>query len=82
MSSQPPFGELVRLIARALVDQPDQVQVREVGSDRGNRVELSVARSDLGKVIGRDGRTAQSIRALLQTAASKANRRVHLDILG
>jgi len=79
--SGPQLGELVRLVARALVDEPDQVQVREVVGDRGTRVELAVARGDIGKIIGREGRTAQGIRSLLQAAASKANRRVHLDIL-
>lgn len=74
------FTDLVTLIARALVDQPDQVSVHEIEGDRFPRIELSVAREDIGKVIGKDGRTAQSIRALLSAAASKANRRVHLDI--
>lgn len=74
------FTDLVTLIARALVDQPDQVSVHEVEGDRFPRIELSVAREDIGKVIGKDGRTAQSIRALLSAAASKSNRRVHLDI--
>ena len=73
--------DLVVLIARALVDQPDRVVVREVEGDRFPRIELQVAREDIGKVIGKDGRTAQSIRTLLNTAASKVGRRVHLDIL-
>lgn len=79
--SAPQLGELVRLVARSLVDEPEQVQVREVVGDRGTRVELTVARGDIGKIIGREGRTAQCIRTLLQAASSKANRRVHLDIL-
>lgn len=74
------FTDLVTLIARALVDQPDQVSVHEVEGERFPRIELSVAREDIGKVIGKDGRTAQSIRALLSAAAAKSNRRVHLDI--
>lgn len=73
--------DLVSLIARALVDQPDQVEVREVPGDRVARIELSVAREDIGKVIGKDGRTAQAIRALLAAAASKTGRRAHLDIV-
>ena len=73
--------DLVSLIARALVDQPDQVSVQEVDGDRFPRIELSVAREDIGKVIGKDGRTAQCIRTLLSAASSKAGRRVHLDIV-
>lgn len=74
------LGELVGLIARALVDRPDAVEINEVGGDRG-RIELRVAREDIGKVIGKDGRTAQSIRALLAAAASRLNRRALLDIV-
>jgi predicted RNA-binding protein YlqC (UPF0109 family) len=77
----PPLGELVRLIARTLVDQPEEVRVHESSNDRVARIELTVAKSDIGKIIGRDGKTAQSIRALLQAAAAKANRRALLDIV-
>lgn len=77
----PSLVDLVTLIARSLVDQPDRVSVHEVDGDRFPRIELSVAREDIGKVIGKDGRTAQSIRALLNAAASKAGRRAHLDIV-
>ena len=80
-SSSAMLLDLVALIARALVDHPDKVVVREVTGDRFPRIELSVAREDIGKVIGKDGRTAQSIRALLNAAASKAGLRAHLDIL-
>ena len=73
--------DLVILIARALVDHPDRVSVREVQGDRFPRIELAVAREDIGKVIGKDGRTAQCIRTLLNAASSKAGRRVHLDIV-
>ena len=79
--SSSPFVDLVVLIARSLVDQPDRVAVREVTSERFPRIELTVAREDIGKVIGKDGRTAQSIRVVLSAAASKAGRRAHLDIL-
>jgi predicted RNA-binding protein YlqC (UPF0109 family) len=72
---------LVALIARALVDHPDQVKVREVTGDRFPRIELAVSRDDIGKVIGKDGRTAQSIRALVNAAAHKAGTRAYLDIL-
>jgi predicted RNA-binding protein YlqC (UPF0109 family) len=81
MTSSSPLVDLVALIARSLVDQPDQVSVREVQGDRFPRIELSVAREDIGKVIGKEGRTAQSIRTVLNAAASKAGRRAHLDIL-
>jgi predicted RNA-binding protein YlqC (UPF0109 family) len=76
-----PLVDLVSLVARALVDNPDRVVVREVLGDRFPRIELTVAREDIGKVIGKDGRTAQSIRTLLSAAASKTGRRAHLDIL-
>lgn len=74
--------EFVELVARALVDQPDQVEVNQTQSDKNPRIELSVAREDIGKVIGKDGRTAQSIRILLNAAASKSGLgRAYLDIL-
>ncbi len=75
------FGALIKTIAVALVDDADAVEVREVEADRAITVELTVAKDDIGKVIGKDGRTAQSIRTLLTAAAIKAGRRVHLDIL-
>ncbi|AKT39827.1 KH domain-containing protein [Chondromyces crocatus] len=81
MASASPLVDLVTLVARQLVDRPEQVVVREVTGDRFPRIELSVAREDIGKVIGKDGRTAQSIRTLLSAAASKSGRRAHLDIL-
>lgn len=80
-ASASPLVDLVALIARSLVDQPEKVVVREVPGDRFPRIELQVAREDIGKVIGKDGRTAQSIRTLLNAAASKAGGRAHLDIL-
>jgi uncharacterized protein len=80
-TSQSALADLVALIARSLVDQPDKVEVHEVQGDRFPRIELSVAREDIGKVIGKDGRTAQSIRTLLSAAAAKAGRRAHLDIV-
>lgn len=76
-----PLTDLVALIAKSLVDQPDRVTVREVQGERFPRIELSVAREDIGKIIGKDGRTAQSIRTLLNAAASKIGYRAHLDIL-
>lgn len=76
-----PLAQLVSLIASALVDNPERVVVREHMGDRVPRIELRVAREDIGKVIGKDGRTAQSIRTLLAAAASKMGRRAYLEIL-
>ena len=76
-----PLGKLIGLIARALVDQPDRVVVRETDHDHHPRIELMVAPEDIGKVIGKDGRTAQSIRTLLAAAAMRAGKRAHLDIV-
>jgi len=68
-------------LAKALVDRPEQVEVREAHGDRYPRIELLVAPDDIGKVIGKDGRTAQCIRALLLAAASRTGARVQLEIL-
>lgn len=76
-----PLTKLVAHLAKALVDRPDQVEVREAQGDRFPRIELTVAPDDIGKVIGKDGRTAQCIRALLQAAAARAGVRAHLDIV-
>ncbi|HEX7668156.1 MAG TPA: KH domain-containing protein [Polyangiaceae bacterium] len=73
--------ELISTIARALVDEPDAVDVHEVEGDHNCLIELKVAKNDIGKVIGKDGRTAQSMRALLSAASTKIGRRAHLDIL-
>ena len=73
--------ELVTEIARALVDIPDEVAVREITGEQVTVLELRVAPSDLGKVIGKQGRTARSIRTLLGAAGMKLNRRFTLEIL-
>ena len=72
---------LVTEIAKALVDLPDEVAVREVEGEQVTVLELRVAPSDLGKVIGKQGRTARSIRTLLGAAGMKLNRRFTLEIL-
>ena len=72
---------LVEEIAKALVDIPEQVSVREVEGEQVTVLELRVATSDLGKVIGKQGRTARSIRTLLGAAGMKMNRRFTLEIL-
>ncbi len=73
--------DLVTEIAKALVDIPDEVVVREVEGEQVTVLELRVAPSDLGKVIGKQGRTARSIRTLLGAAGMKLNRRFTLEIL-
>jgi predicted RNA-binding protein YlqC (UPF0109 family) len=73
--------ELVEEIAKALVDLPDEVSVREVTGEQVTVLELKVAPSDLGKVIGKQGRTARSIRTLLGAAGMKLSRRFTLEIL-
>jgi predicted RNA-binding protein YlqC (UPF0109 family) len=72
---------LVEEIAKALVDIPEEVSVREVEGEQVTVLELRVAPSDLGKVIGKQGRTARSIRTLLGAAGMKLNRRFTLEIL-
>lgn len=73
--------ELVEDIAKALVDDSDQVVVREVQGEQITVLELRVAPGDLGKIIGKQGRTARSIRTLLGAAGMKLNRRFTLEIL-
>ena len=73
--------ELVEEIAKALVDIPEEVAVSEVQGEQVTALELKVAPSDLGKVIGKQGRTARSIRTLLGAAGMKLNRRFTLEIL-
>ena len=73
--------ELVEAIAKALVDLPDQVSVRAVEGEQATILELRVAQSDLGKVIGKQGRTARSIRTILGAAGMKLKKRFTLEIL-
>ena len=73
--------ELVLNIAKALVDNPDEVQVNAVEGEQTTVVELRVDPEDLGKVIGKQGRTARAMRTLLGAAGTKDNKRVLLDIL-
>jgi predicted RNA-binding protein YlqC (UPF0109 family) len=74
--------ELLEYLARALVEQPDAVEVEEFEEDDGTLVlELSVADDDYGKVIGRGGRTAHALRTVIKAAAVKENRRVLVDIV-
>ncbi len=74
--------ELLELIVRSLVDRPDDVRVEERRDEEdGKRLELSVAAEDLGKVIGKQGRTARSIRTLVGVAAERRQERVVVEIL-
>lgn len=73
--------ELVEKMAKALVDNPDKVEVVEVEGEKTTVVELRVASEDLGKVIGRQGRTARAMRTILSAAATKSNKRAVLEIL-
>jgi predicted RNA-binding protein YlqC (UPF0109 family) len=77
----PGMRELVEDIAKALVDIPEEVSVREVQGEQVTILELKVAPSDLGKVIGKQGRTARSVRTILGAAGMKLNRRFTLEIL-
>ena len=73
--------ELIEYMARALVDNPEKVKVSEIEGEQTSVIELRVAKEDLGKVIGKQGRTARSIRTVLSAAGMKARKRVVLEIL-
>jgi len=73
--------ELIEYIAKHLVDKPDEVVVKEVQGERTTIFELKVAEGDLGKIIGKHGRTARSIRTLLSASATKAGKKAVLEIL-
>ena len=72
--------ELVEVIAKALVDNPDEVVVTEKQEEKATVVELHVAESDMGKVIGKQGRIAKAIRSVVKAAAAKEDRKVIVDI--
>ncbi len=72
--------ELVEVIARALVDNPDEVVVTETEKEGDTLIELKVGPSDMGKVIGKQGRIAKAIRSVVKAAASKEGKRVIVDI--
>ena len=73
--------ELVQFIAQQLVNNPDAVEVKETQGETASVLELRVAKEDLGRVIGKQGRTAKSIRAILSAVAARKNRRVTLEIV-
>ncbi len=74
--------ELLEVIAKSLVDYPESVAVTEIAGDEAVTLELRVAESDMGKVIGKRGRIAQSIRKVMQAAASRENKKVIVEIIG
>jgi uncharacterized protein len=73
--------ELLETIARALVDYPDEIQVNEVEGDKSLILELKVAKEDMGKVIGKQGRIAKAIRTVVKAAAIKDDKRVIVEII-
>lgn len=73
--------ELITYIAKALVDQPDQVTVSELEGNQTSVLELKVAKEDLGKVIGKQGRTARAMRTILSAASAKVKKRTVLEII-
>ena len=73
--------ELIEYIAKALVDDPDQVEVSEVVGDQTSVLELKVAKEDLGKVIGKQGRSARAMRTILSAASTKLKKRTVLEII-
>lgn len=72
--------ELVEILAKALVEHPDQVNVTQSETDKSVHFQLTVAPEDMGKVIGKQGKIANAIRTLVKAAAVKDGRRVHMDI--
>lgn len=73
--------ELVTIMAKALVDKPDQVEIKEIEGDVTTILELKVAKDDLGKVIGKQGKTAYAMRAILNATATKLKKRAVLEIV-
>jgi predicted RNA-binding protein YlqC (UPF0109 family) len=73
--------ELIGYIAKALVDKPEEVVVTEIEGEQTSVIELKVAKEDLGKVIGKQGRTARAMRTILSAASTKINKRSVLEII-
>ena len=80
-AEHPPLQDLVKFLAQSLVDKADEVIVEEMEEDGAAVFELTVAEEDLGKVIGKQGRTARALRTILSAAASKLRTRAVLEIL-
>jgi hypothetical protein len=73
--------ELIEFIAKSLVDHPEEVQVRQSGGGSRIRIELSVTKEDMGRVIGKSGKVANSIRTLLRVAAEREGKQATLDVM-
>lgn len=73
--------ELIEIMAKALVEHPDQVQVIEIAGEHASVIELRTAKDDIGKVIGKRGRNAQAMRTILNAASAKLRKRVVLEII-
>ena len=73
--------ELVKVISQALVDHPEKVSVTEIAGDQTCVLELTVAKEDIGKIIGKHGRTAQSLRTILNAVSAKTHKRTVLEIV-
>ena len=73
--------DLIKYIAQAMVDHPEQVELSEVKGDRISIIELKVAKADLGKIIGKQGRNARAIRTILGAASAKMKKRTVLEII-
>ena len=74
--------EFLLYIVKAIVDEPDDVEIHVVEGEKSTIFELKVAQSDIGKVIGKNGRIAKAIRTILNAAIAKSGKRISLDILG
>lgn len=81
MAARVPMRELVAFIARALVQDTGAVEVEEIDTERDRVIKLKVAPADLGKVIGREGRTARAVRTVLGVASAREDKRAKLDIV-
>ncbi|HLW56187.1 MAG TPA: KH domain-containing protein [Bacteriovoracaceae bacterium] len=79
MSSE--LKSLIEFVAKSLVDMPDQVEVNEIEGEQTTVIELKVDKSDLGKVIGKQGRTARALRTILNAASTKLRKRSVLEII-
>ncbi len=75
------MNDLIKRIVQSLVDNPEQVEVSEIESDRTLILEIRMAKSDIGKVIGKQGRTVQAIRTILRAASGKVKKRTIMEIL-
>ncbi|MGE5790394.1 MAG: KH domain-containing protein [Syntrophaceae bacterium] len=73
--------DLIKYVAQALVDNPDKVEVSEVQGEQTSVIELRVAKEDLGKVIGKQGKTAKAMRTILSAASAKVHKRTVLEII-